>query len=233
MGWILGIDTSSAELSIGLVHNKKPYTSFSRYVPNSHAEHITGAINFIFESSGINAAEISYVGIAVGPGSFTGLRIGISFLKGFFLRREIPFLPISSLQSMAVSFNRTDCSIVTAMDARQNRVFCSKFDKKDGVCKRITEDAIMPADDFSSVLHKDSIILFDTLGYSKSSVFDFLKGRRNVHSTIDITLQRGLACALIAADSVNDSMVWKKTIDILPNYMQPSYAEKKCSNKEK
>jgi tRNA threonylcarbamoyladenosine biosynthesis protein TsaB len=231
MSWILGIDTSSAELSIGLIHSRKPYTSFSRYVPNSHAEHITSTINFILESNEINAAEISHAGIAVGPGSFTGLRIGISFLKGFFLKRETPILPVSSLQSMAGAFHSADCSVVSAMDARQGRVFCAEFKRENKICKRVSDDVLLSADDFSTITEKKSVLLFDTLGYSKSTVFNSLKDRKNAFSTDEITLQRGLACAQIAANSVNDSSLWKKSIDILPNYMQPSYAEKKCSNK--
>ncbi len=233
MSWILGIDTSSAELSIGLINEGKPHITYSRYVPNSHAEHITKAITFIFESSGINASEISHVGVAVGPGSFTGLRIGISFLKGFFLRRETPILPISSLLSIAGAFHTSDCSIVSAMDARQNRVFCAKFRKENESCKRITDDALLTADEFYNTIEKDNIILFDTLGYGKSTVFDSLKERKNSYSSGEVSLQRGLSCALIAANTIDNSTEWKKSTDILPNYMQLSYAENKCNNNKK
>ncbi|GAG26019.1 unnamed protein product, partial [marine sediment metagenome] len=223
----LGIDTSSVELSVSLIQNGKPFISCSRYVRNSHAEHITHAVNFVLESSKIDAADICHAGIAVGPGSFTGLRIGISFLKGFFFKYNTPILPISSLQSMAASFNDSDCSIISAMDARKNMILYAKFVKENGICKRITEDSIISIETFSKTYNRDSIILIDTLGYSKTSVFDYFKGKQNVYSTEKVPLQRGLSCALIAADYVNDSSVWKKSTDILPNYMQASYAENK------
>lgn len=230
MSWILGIDTSSIELSIGLIKKGKAPTTYSRYVPNSHAEHITTAVNFIFRSTGITAADISHAGVAVGPGSFTGLRIGISFIKGFFLRREIPILPVSSLQAMSTSLHVKDCSVISAMDARQNKVFCAAFEKDNGKCKRVSEDELLSKEEFYNSLEKESLIVFDSLGYSKSSVFDSLKTQKIGYNANEVPLQRGLACALIASDMIGESAVWKKSTEILPNYMQPSYAEKKCSS---
>ncbi len=227
MGWILGIDTSSAELSIGLLQDGKPFMACSRYMRNSHAEHITRIMEFILKSSGISAGDISHAGIAVGPGSFTGLRIGISFLKGFFLTRETPVLPVSSLECMAESFIYPNATVIAAMDARQNRVFCATFKKEKGSLIRLTDDEIIQLQTFSTRYKKDNTILFDTLGYSNCSALKSLEGRENIYPANEVSLQRGLACANIAACSVENHSVWKKSVDILPNYMQASYAEMK------
>ncbi len=232
MRWILGIDSSSTELSIGIIHNNKPFVSYSLYTGNSHAEQISGAIDFIFESSGIDAADISHAGIAIGPGSFTGLRVGISFLKGLFLTHNTPVLPISSLESMAHSLNCPDCSIMTAMDARRSRVFYAKFKKENGILSRLNDDAMLDIETFSEMIGAKDTILTDNLGYRKSSVFDFIMSRPNTFSTDEITLQRGIACAYIAANSVENSSAWKKPIDIFPNYIQASYIETKPKLKD-
>lgn len=231
MSWILGIDTSSAELSLGLLKNGEPFLSCSRYARNSHAEHITSAMNFLLESSGIESADISYAGIAVGPGSFTGLRIGISFLKGFFLTSDTPILPVSSLQSMAESFTSADGSIVAIMDARQDRVFCAGFKGGKDSLRRITDDEIVSLQKSDKMFKKEDTLLIDTLGYSNNSIVNFFKERHNIYVTDKLCLQRGLACAFIACKSIDTKNKWKKAGDILPNYMQVSYAEMKA-NKE-
>jgi len=231
MSWILGIDTASAELSIGLLHDGKPVISCSRYVRNSHAEHITRAVNFVLDSSGISAADISHAGIAVGPGSFTGLRIGIAFLKGFFLTHDTPILPISSLESMAEAYHGDSGIIISVMDARHDNVFCARFKREGSTLIRRTDDQIITVQSFSISYKKHDTILIDTLGYTKSSLFSVLNEWGNVRLVNETPLQRGLACAGIALRSVDDTSVWKQSTDILPNYMQPSYAEIKRKRK--
>ena len=231
MSWTLGIDTSSAELSLGLLKDGEPFLSCSRYARNSHAEHITRAMNFLLESSGIEPPDINYVGIAVGPGSFTGLRIGVSFLKGFFLDSDTPVLPISSLHSMAESFNNSYGPITAIMDARQDRIFCAKFKRDKNSLERITDDEVISLKSSSKVFNKNEAILLDTLGYRNSSVPNFFREKQNVYLADRITLQRGIACSNIAAGFINNTDVWKKSMDILPNYMQASYAEMKANKK--
>ena len=183
MSWILGIDTSSAELSLGLLKDGEPFLSCSRYARNSHAEHITSAMNFLLESSGIEPADISHAGIAVGPGSFTGLRIGISFLKGFFLTSNTPILPISSLHSMAESFTCKDGSLVAIMDARQDRIFCAKFESGKDSLKRVSDDELVSLQTQDKIFKKDETLLIDTSGHSKSSVPDSFKDYKNIYFT--------------------------------------------------
>ena len=228
MSWILGIDTSSAELSLGLLKDGEPFLSCSRYARNSHAEHITSAMNFLLESSGIEPADISYAGIAVGPGSFTGLRIGISFLKGFFLGSETPILPISSLHSMAKSFKIVDLSITAIMDGMQDRVFYARFKAEKDSLTRVTDDEIVSLQASEKRFEKKDTFLIDTLGYRKSSVPNYIKDYKYIYFTEKLSLQRGLACAYIAYKSLETKKEWKKAKDILPNYMQESYAELKA-----
>ena len=225
MSWVLGIDTSSVDCSIGLVDKGKPCITCSRYVPNAHAEHINRIVSFVMEINGIEASDITCAGIAVGPGSFTGLRIGISFLKGFFLYRTTPIMPISSLHCLAESFLGPNGTILVAMDARKDTVFCTKFQKIDGSLKRLEEDRHLPFDRFLKIVDSTEMVLLDTLGYTKSTVFDSLKNRANVFFAHTLALQRGLSCATIANRNKTNTSVLKKTVDILPNYMQESYVK--------
>lgn len=228
MSYILGIDTSSTELSVGLVQDRKPFFSCTRYVRNSHAEHICSMIHFVLHSNNINAEQISRVGITVGPGSFTGLRIGIAFLKGFLIMRDTPVLPISSLECMCHALPIDNGRIVAAMDARKEHVFYALFRKENRHCTRLTPDVRVEQESFLSICEENDIIVTDTMGYVRSSVFNPLMNHPCVYTVETAPLQRGLANALIAAHTSENAETWKRAVAVVPEYLQPPYtAEKK------
>ena len=229
MNYVLGIDTSSIELGIGLVMGAEPVMAVSRYLRNSHAEHIAQSMDYLLTTNNISAKDITHAGIATGPGSFTGLRIGIAFLKGFLFGSHTPVLPISSLESMAGSWQVKGRGIVCASDARSGQVFWARFNKANGATARLTRDALIPAHEFKTVINDSDIVLTDTLGYTKSVVFNFLKDRPNAYSVQDYPLQRGLSCAMLAAKKNDDASVWKTAGQIVPEYLSSIPVEKKKS----
>jgi tRNA threonylcarbamoyladenosine biosynthesis protein TsaB len=227
MSLILGIDTSSIELSMGLVRDGKPVLSCSRYVRNSHAEQISRLMRYVLESSGITVHDITHAAIAVGPGSFTGLRIGIAFLKGFFFEHDTPVLPLSSLEVLAASYPCTDTRIIPVIDARGQKVFSSLFKRHGDSLTRLSVDRILSLQQFSISYKKNDILILDTLGYSRSAVRSSLQEWGTIHTVEEIPLHRGLACARLANGMISDSVNWKNVLDILPEYMQESYAHPK------
>jgi tRNA threonylcarbamoyladenosine biosynthesis protein TsaB len=220
MNWILGIDTSSTDLSVGLFRCNEPVASFSRHLRNSHAEHISQAVSFLLHSCGAGPAEITHVALAAGPGSFTGLRIGFAFVKGFCLADTVKVLPVSSLFVLAhCALGRTD-SAVAAIDARRGEVFWARFSIHGTHIKRETENSAGPADMFRESLSPDDTIVIDTLGYSQSTAFDFLSGRPGVLSALHCPVQRGLCCAAAGAAASGCSAAWKTAGEALPEYLR-------------
>ena len=163
----------------------------------------------------------------MGPGSFTGLRIGIAFVKGFFFGRPVKVMPVSSLQSMAGSWQCRGRPIVCASDARNNHVFWARFSNDEGRVGRVSEDTLSSIEEFRTCVGQDDIVLTDTLGYAKSAVFDFLKARPDAYSVEHHALQRGLSCALIAARAIGLAEAWVAAERIVPNYLNTTMAEKK------
>jgi len=227
MSYILGIDTSSVELGIGLVKDDKPVMAVSRYSLNSHAEHITQSVDFLLATNKISAQDVRAAAIAIGPGSFTGLRIGIAFLKGFFFGRDASVLPLSSLECMAGTWHVSGRHVVVASDARNGEVFWAKFWLGNNRITRKSADLLDTLDNFKSGISDDDIVLTDTLGYAKSSAFEFLSARPDAYSVEKSPVARGISCAMIAASRENDSGLWKKPSDISPVYMNTSAAEKR------
>ncbi|MBD3321906.1 MAG: tRNA (adenosine(37)-N6)-threonylcarbamoyltransferase complex dimerization subunit type 1 TsaB [Chitinivibrionales bacterium] len=224
MSWILGIDTSSVELGIGLIKDGENVSSFSRYVRNSHAESIAAGIGFILKNARVASQDIEKIAVAVGPGSFTGLRIGISFVKGFCLDTPTAILPVSSLESVAIGSNIRNQPVVIAFDARRNNIFWARFRVDTNACIRETADTCSPVDEFKSAITERDVVITDTLGYTKSMVFDFLKKRDPAYSVDEYPIQRGLACARKALYSSGHAESFTKIDDLSPRYLTKAYA---------
>ncbi len=223
MSWTLGIDTSSSFLSIGLVHESSPQMSLNRYVKNAHSEHITTAIKSMFAMANISVADISRAAIVVGPGSFTGLRISIAFVKGLFATGETKILPLSTLETVAASWPG-DGTISVAFDARQDSVFGATFIKQKGCITRISDDAKISAETFLEMTRQSDIVIFDPAGNPHSPLIEGLADRPSLLLEKG-NLATGLAAATLAI-SRGDSAFWTEAINIFPNYMQESYAER-------
>jgi tRNA threonylcarbamoyladenosine biosynthesis protein TsaB len=227
MSYFLGIDTSSGELGIGLADEAQGLLGVSRYMRNSHAEHICQTIEFLFASCAVKPGEIDFIAVAAGPGSFTGLRIGISFVKGFCFNRTAKVLPVSSLESAAFAWNDREKPIAVAFDARNGEVFWARFEPRGDSVVRTHDDALTPIHRFRENIGKGDLVITDTLGHAKSTAFDFLKETPGVYALEKYPVQRGLACARLAIRAKNDQSRWVSAAEIMPRYLSITTMEKR------
>jgi tRNA threonylcarbamoyladenosine biosynthesis protein TsaB len=232
MSYILGIDTSSIELSIGLAHDRQAVMSVSRYVRNSHAEIISSTVAFLLESSNVAPSDIGHIAIAIGPGSFTGLRIGISYIKGFCFQRAIKVLPVSSLACIAAAWHTKEKAVIVACEARNGEVFCARFDPGKNGLVRTMPDQLLPVAVFRTIIIDDALVLTDTLGFAKSSAFDFLSSRADVYPLEHYPIQRGLACALLGGRSLHEPQQWTNAALLVPQYLNVTAIEKKMAQSQ-
>ncbi len=239
---ILGIDTSSTDLSVSLCVNGVPLSSVDRYVKNAHAEHIAQTVTTALDLGGVVAGDVKHIAVSIGPGSFTGLRIGLSFVKGFCVAAERTVLPLSSLlvlaHAAAGSGGGPSQRIFAALDARQGRVHwggfvCERGDDKTGI-RRLTEDRLSPPEELLGELSQNDILVTDTMGYQRSAVFGAFAGAAQIIEAHKSSLRRGLSCASIAFDRTvnkdnydNNKLQWLPAAPVVPNYLQASAAEEK------
>jgi len=227
MSYILGLDTSSEELGIALASDQKVLVSFSRYLRNSHAEHIDKSVKFLLAACAVASRDITRVAVATGPGSFTGLRIGISFIKGFCFDRDVKVLPVSSLECMARAWNGREKPVITALDARNGDVFWARFEPRGEELIRTVSDALTSVKRFEAGIDGECTVITDALGNAKSGSFDFLKQRSGAYSVERFPIQRGLGCALSAVSAVNDPLKWVSPAELTPKYLTITTMEKK------
>jgi tRNA threonylcarbamoyladenosine biosynthesis protein TsaB len=221
MSIVLGIDTSSTELGMGLFRDNQAIASFSRFIKNSHAEHITQAITMLLGGCNLMPADITHVAVSEGPGSFTGLRIGMAFIKGFCATSSVRVLPVSSLLILAHGAGAAyDGPVVAAIDARRDEVFCARFRREHTRIVRETDDALVNSAAFRAQLREGDCVVTDTMGFAHSTVFGFLASTAGHLPVERHPFCRGLSCAATGAMLMDKCELWKEPADVLPRYLR-------------
>lgn len=166
MSLILQIETSTTSCSVALAQNAKVLSHKSINQRNIHAEVITVFIDEIFAEKNLRFNELDAVAVSCGPGSYTGLRIGVSTAKGLCFSLDKPLIAVETLLSMASGFlsrfpNQTKEKFLLCpmIDARRMEVFTALFDQD---LNRIQETsaAIITEESFGENLNQHKIIFF-------------------------------------------------------------------------
>lgn len=125
---ILGIETATTVCGVALLENGQVLAERTREERYAHAETLFGFLDDVLESSGVRLRDIQGVAVSIGPGSFTGLRIGLSAAKGLHMATGIPVIPVPTLEALAVhGAGEAEAdgatSILTVLDARRDELY--------------------------------------------------------------------------------------------------------------
>ena len=124
---ILAISTSSSNLSVALLENDNVIKELNISNQKTHSEKLMPFIQELFESTHLSLDDVNLIACDIGPGSFTGIRIGVATVKALSEVKNIPVVGCSSLEGLAYNVTGSDyiCSII---DARNNQVYAAIFD---------------------------------------------------------------------------------------------------------
>lgn len=161
---ILGIDTSavvSACAVCELGENPKVIASGTLNTKLTHSQTLVPFLENIIKSAGLELSEIDAFAVSAGPGSFTGLRIGVSVIKGMASALDKPVRSVSTLEAIAHNFTVTDAIVCAVMDARCNQVYNALFRIQNGIVMRLCDDRAIFIEDLKKDLgnYNERIIL--------------------------------------------------------------------------
>lgn len=162
---ILLIETATTACSVALAEDGLIISKKELNERNIHASHITLFIDEVMHHAGKTYTDLGAVAISQGPGSYTGLRIGVSTAKGLCFALDIPLLAVSTLQAMAVgvlkniSIKDEQTLLCPMIDARRMEVYTSLFDKN-VVEIETTQAKILDETSFDTYLENHTIVFF-------------------------------------------------------------------------
>ena len=144
---ILAFETSAKAGSVAILDNGTLLAENYCNTGLTHSQTLMVMAQDALKSCGLTPAEVEAVAVAAGPGSFTGVRIGVAAAKGFAWGGELPCCGVSTLEAMAIGLGVYDGFVLPVMDARRSQVYNAIFRAEGGNLTRITEDrAIALAD---------------------------------------------------------------------------------------
>jgi tRNA threonylcarbamoyladenosine biosynthesis protein TsaB len=149
---ILGVESATTQVGCAIGGVEGVLASFCSKGGRRHTETLTPAIRFVCEQARVEMREISAVAVDVGPGLFTGLRVGIATAKAVAQALRVPMLGISSLDLLAFPVRWSNRVIVPVIDARRAEVFTAFYRQVPGGVQRLTAPALMTPNDLASEL---------------------------------------------------------------------------------
>ena len=149
---ILAFETSAKAASVALTENGKLLGESYQNTGLTHSQTLMVMAEDLLKQVGKSVNDIDAVAVAEGPGSFTGVRIGVAAAKGFAWGRELPCYGISTLEAMAVSLGAYQGHICACMDARRNQVYNALFYVNQGALERVSDDRAIALSDLKEEL---------------------------------------------------------------------------------
>ncbi|TAN30366.1 MAG: tRNA (adenosine(37)-N6)-threonylcarbamoyltransferase complex dimerization subunit type 1 TsaB [Actinomycetota bacterium] len=159
---LLGIDTATEMTSLGLCKYGTPPAVISFPGPKNQLESIGPIVRQLLDQSGISKSQIGAIALDVGPGLFTGLRVGVSFAKSLAGGLGIPIVPVSSLDIQAYPQGNCSRTIVSLVDARRGEVFYATYRKvPGGGVERLTSYSVASPEEVASEIESmaESVLL--------------------------------------------------------------------------
>ncbi len=127
---ILGIDTTTLACSVAMLRDDTVLAELTLDIKKTHSERLMPLLDHMLQETGIEREEIDAVAVAAGPGSFTGLRIGVSTARALAQGLQIPAVPVCTLDALAEAIPSPGALICPLLDARRNQVYTALYHRQ-------------------------------------------------------------------------------------------------------
>ena len=190
---ILALETAAKAVSAAITEDGKVLASGFQDTGLTHSRTLMPIVECLLRNTDMTVGDLDAIAVSAGPGSFTGVRIGVSAAKGLAFAGEKPCVAVSTLAALARNVAFMDGLIVCAMDARRQQVYNALFEAKGGALARLTEDRAVSLADLAEELRDDPRPK-TVLGDGGQMTFDFLTAA-------------GIACRLAPAHLVKENAI--------------------------
>ncbi len=160
---ILGVESATARAGVALGTPDGVIASTQVTRGPRHAEILVPSIRFVCEQAGIGLDQVDAIAVDIGPGLFTGLRVGIATANGLAQALDLPMIGVCSLDLLAHPLRHTASDILSVIDARRSEVYAARYGVVDGVLKRVMEPTVLPPSELMESAG-DAFVVGDTLG---------------------------------------------------------------------
>ena len=226
----MGIDSSIPQASIALLKDGEIQNQAEVGTNATASNQILFLIDKVLTSSGINLQDLDGFCLTTGPGSFTGLRVGASILKGLLLATSKPFVKIDTLEALALQAMPTSNKICSILDARKKEVYTASFCGNGDILERLTPDRALTPSQLCQEIKEPTV--FIGTGLNSYGPFFSSQLRENFIPTQSKCTDTVAACAARLAQNCFEHEKTTDLDELTIKYVRKSEAELKFKEKE-
>lgn len=228
---ILALDCASVSASVALLEDDVVLGESFTNVKLTHSQTLLPMVEELFKNTQIPMESVDGFAVTVGPGSFTGVRIGVAAVKGMADALKKPCYPVSALEAAAYPFRSFEGLVCPLMDARRDQVYTALFRGE----KRVLEDSAMSTEELLNLLqdYKNEKVLLVGDGAQKGmEAFESESERFSIAST-QFRYVRASSVGLLAMEHRENGEEGVKAQALLPMYLRLPQAQRELNNKKK
>lgn len=228
---ILAVDTSATAASVAVAEENKLIGEFSINTALTHSQTLMPMVDELLKNTGLSVNDIDAVAVNAGPGSFTGVRIGVAAVKGIAFPKNLPCVSVSTLESMAYNMLGNDCIVCSVMDARCSQVYNALFRVKGCTVTRMTDDRALSLTDLKNELQNinEKVVL---VGDGAVLCSNFLgEELENIMlAPFNNRIQTASSVAYAAFEKINNGETVKAD-ELMPVYLRLPQAQRELNKK--
>lgn len=225
---ILAVDTATKSCSVAIVDGQTLLSETVVTTGETHSKHLMSLIHQVLQIARLSLKDVDGFAVTRGPGSFTGLRIGISTVKGFAASSGKPMVGVSTLDALANQADVSSRLICTVIDARKEEVYFCRYRRIDGVLTKEAGEQVLPIADAISDIHEPSYFIGDGCLTYQSAILENLDSKRVVFAPRSHHSIRGGTVAKLGLKRMMDSDI-DDVSNFSPRYIRKSDAELKLA----
>ncbi len=226
---ILAIDSSAVSASCAVTDNGKLVAQSFVNIGLTHSQTLMPMIESTVRQSGIDLSEIDLLAVTAGPGSFTGVRIGVSTIKGIAFTRNIKCVGVSTLEAIAYTAQINEGIVCAVMDARCRQVYNALFRFKNGKLERLCEDRAISIAELEKELYDlDELIVL--AGDGTQVCRNLMKYEKIISAPENVRMQSAWGAAAAAMNCSEGSYV--SSSELQPIYLRVPQAERELKKKQ-
>jgi len=223
---ILALETSAKAVSAAVTEDGKVLASGYQDTGLTHSRTLMPIVEHILKNTDLTVQDCDVIAVAAGPGSFTGIRIGVSAAKGLAFAAEKPAVGVSTLAAMARNVAWLDGLVICAMDARRQQVYNALFQAENGTLTRLTPDRAISLEDLAAEVKGDQrpkIIVGDGARLCYNALSE--QGISCRMAPSHLVMQSAVSVALEAEALAKDGRL-ATAQDLQPVYLRPAQAQR-------
>lgn len=220
---LLTIQTATPAGSVALTQGRRLLGELFLDVRRPHGEWLLDAVDRLLGAAGMTVADLDGFGVAIGPGSFTGLRVGLATVKGLALATGKPVAGVSTLQTLAMQTPHAALPVCALLDARKKEVYAARYVWQDGVLQSTGPERVLPPETLLSELTGEVLFVGDGATAYRTLIVRQL-GSRAHFLPAAYDPPRAAHAALLAAEIFSAGEA-RPAAQINPVYIRPSEAE--------